>query len=256
MSNIINRVGEINVNNQGTPMKIINYRNSSDLDIEFQDKFQFVKKNQSYMNFKNGAIKNPYDRTVYGVGYLGVGRHKVAIDKVVTNVYKSWASMLERCYSENMKHRNEAYYGVCTVCDEWHNFQNFGDWFEENKYDVDERLHVEKDILFPSNKIYSPDKCLLVPQKINTIFKNKSNKIGLPNGITLLSNGKYRASYSGENLGAFDSIEEAYNVHLIKKKEHITDVANQYKNIITDKVYNALINYNESIENDKNYFNN
>lgn len=33
-----------------------------------------------------------------------------------------------------------------------------------NKYECDERLYIDKDILYPGNKVYSPDTCLLVPQ--------------------------------------------------------------------------------------------
>ena len=38
-----------------------------------------------------------------------------------------------------------------------------------------------------------------------------------------------------------------------KKKEEIIRVANGYKGIIPDEVYNAVIAYEFSIENDKNY---
>ena len=62
-------------------------------------------------------------------------------------------------------------------------FQNFAKWFDDNKYEVDGRLHIDKDILYPNCKIYSPETCLLIPQRINMLFLNKPNKRGLPNGI-------------------------------------------------------------------------
>ena len=62
-------------------MKIVAYRNSEDIDVQFQDKFYYIKEHQTYSNFKSGAIKNPYDKTVFNVGYLGVGRHKFNILK-------------------------------------------------------------------------------------------------------------------------------------------------------------------------------
>ena len=62
--------------------------------------------------------------------------------------------------------------------------QIFSDWSDENKYKCGERLHIYKDILYPGNKIYSPDTCILVPQRINLLFMNKPNKRGLPNGIS------------------------------------------------------------------------
>lgn len=234
-------------------MKIIAYRSYTDMDIEFLDEFHYIKIHQTYSNFIKGQIKNPYDKTVYGVGFIGVGKHKVAINKVATPVYKAWSGMLERCYSKNMKDRNGTYYHISTVCDEWHNFQIFGDWYESNKYEVNERLHVEKDILFPGNKIYSPDTCLLVPQVINTLFINKSNKRNLPNGIIKCSKGRYLAKYNQIELGVYDSVEKAYDVYAKEKKKNIIDVADQYKEIIPLKLYDALLRYEFKIENDRNY---
>lgn len=234
-------------------MKIIAYRSYTDIDIEFLDEFHYIKEHQTYSNFIRGQVKNPYDRTVYGVGFIGIGKHKVAISKVVTPVYKAWAGMLERCYSKNMKHRNSTYYHISTVCDEWHNFQIFGDWYEENKYEINERLHVEKDILIPGNKIYSPDTCLLVPQVINALFINKTNNRNLPNGIFRCGNGKYLARYTHLELGVYDSVEEAYDAYTKEKKRNIIKVADKYKDIIPTKLYEALIRYEFKIENDRNY---
>lgn len=233
-------------------MKVIRYGSYTDIDIEFIDDHHYIKAHQTYSNFKSGCVKNPYDRTVYGIGYIGVGKHKVAINKVVTPVYKAWAGMLERCYSENMRERNRTYFNITEVCAEWHDFQIFGDWYEENKYQIDERLHVEKDILIPGNKIYSPDKCLLVPQIINTLFINKTNKRGLPNGIVKYGNG-FLAKYNHVELGVFDTVEKAYEIYSREKKNNIIEVANQYKDKIPLKLYNALIEYEFRIENDKNY---
>ena len=56
-------------------MKIVAYRMRDDIDIEFLDDFHYVKKHNTYSNFKSGSVKNPYDRTLLGVGYLGDGEY-------------------------------------------------------------------------------------------------------------------------------------------------------------------------------------
>ena len=66
-----NHIGEINVNKHGTKMKIIRYASNEDMDIEFLDDFHYVKEHQAYTNFKTGSVKNPFDKTIFGVGYLG-----------------------------------------------------------------------------------------------------------------------------------------------------------------------------------------
>ncbi len=151
--------------------------------------------------------------------------------------------MLERCYSEKYKEDNKAYYGIATVCEEWKCFQKFAEWYNDNKYEVDGRLHLDKDILLRGNKIYSPDTCLLVPQRINMLFVTRPNKNGLPNGVWIEESGKYSASYNGKKLGRFNSIQDAEEAHYEAKKEAIKKVAKEYQEIIPQKVYEALLNW-------------
>ena len=54
---IENRLGEERLANNGLNMKIIRYRDSSDIDIQFED--GTVVEHKAYLNFKNGAIGYP-----------------------------------------------------------------------------------------------------------------------------------------------------------------------------------------------------
>ena len=204
-----NRLYEIRKNKMGTPMKIINYRKYNDIDVEFLDDFHYIKKHQLYLNFQNGSIKNPYDKTICGVGYIGVGEHLVSVNNKLTIEYQNWTCMLRRCYDKNLKDKYSAYYNKCEVCEEWHNFQNFADWYKKNEYKCDGRLHIDKDILNPNCNLYSPDNCLLVPQRINMLFMNRPNKRNLPNGVIEYPNG-YLARYNGKDLGIYKTLNEAY----------------------------------------------
>ncbi len=235
-------------------MKVVFYRRHDDMDVEFLDDYHFIKKHVTYSNFKRGEIKNPYDKCLYGVGAIGSGKYKV---KVTTNgeytqEYTAWVNMIKRCYYQKENAKNNAYLDKRSVCDEWLNFQNFAQWFENHKYVVNERLHVDKDIKNPCCKVYSPDTCILVPQKINMLFLNKPNKRDLPNGIIKCING-YQAKYGGESIGIYNTIEEAYYYQTQKKKQEIIKVANEYKNIIPNEVYDIIVNYEFLIENDKNF---
>lgn len=253
--NLLNdRTGEIRYNHFGTPMKIISYRNTGDIDIEFQDKHKYIVKHTSYINFKTGSITNPFDITVYGVGCFGVGKHKSSYEKgIVYAGYKTWADMLKRCYRTKYKDMYPAYYNIATVCDEWHCYQIFADWYEENKYEVDERLHIDKDILFPGNKLYEPEKCLLVPQRINMLFSNKKNKQGLPNGINRTKNGRYHVLYNKNNLGTYSNIKDAIERYSYAKESAIRSIAEEYREIIPEKLYIALLEYRVDVKADKNF---
>ena len=109
MSEILDRTGETHINNKGTPMKIIAYRSSGNIDVEFLDSHHYIKKNATYSNFKRGNVSNPYDRTVFGIGYLGE-REDEAIVKHDDDRYACWQHMIERCYLEKKKDIHPSYY--------------------------------------------------------------------------------------------------------------------------------------------------
>ena len=54
-------------------MKIIRYGSYEDIDVEFLDEFHYIKRNQAYTNFRTGSVKNPYDKSLFGIGFLGDG---------------------------------------------------------------------------------------------------------------------------------------------------------------------------------------
>lgn len=233
-------------------MKIIEYRNYSDIDIEFLDDNKYIKRHVTFGNFKRGEVKNPYDKTIFNIGYIGEGNNLIKVDGKPSKTYSIWHEIISRCYGNEKKY--PSYYGICTVCKEWHCFNRFADWYEDNKYECNGRLHIDKDILFPGNKLYSPDTCILVPQRINMLFVNKPNKYGLPNGINRTKNtDKYLVSYNGKSLGVHNTLKSAYEIYSNEKENIIKRIADEYRNIVPDKVYQALYRYRVNINNDKNY---
>ena len=62
-----NRLGEENINYQGDTMKIVEYKNTSDITVEFQDNYM-AHVHSAYKEFQNGIVKNPYHKSIYGAG--------------------------------------------------------------------------------------------------------------------------------------------------------------------------------------------
>lgn len=60
MSNKIDRTGEISVNTKGQKMKIIDYCNANDVDIQFDD--GNIVSHKRYSHFVRGNIENPVDK--------------------------------------------------------------------------------------------------------------------------------------------------------------------------------------------------
>lgn len=157
-------------------MKIIKVLPEDKIIVQFQDSFKYEKEIH-YNNYKRGTVKNPYDKSIYGVGYLGIGKYEAHNENGInTKVYDTWTNMIEICYSDNTRHNHLAYFD-CTVCEEWHNFQTFAEWYAKNYYEIgDGRMHLDKDILVKDNKVYSPSTCIFVPQRINMIFMKKTER--------------------------------------------------------------------------------
>ena len=189
----IDRVGEEGINTFGSKMVIMEYRMRRDIDVYFPE-YDWIVKNVQYNNFKNGSIVCPYERRTFGVGYLGEGEYKVKENGKETKCYRTWVHMLRRCYDEKYQEKYPTY-KECVVCDEWHNFQNFAKWYEENYYEVEgQRMNLDKDILVKHNKIYSSETCIFVPQTINKLFVKRDGKRGDSVIGTSPKDGKYQVN--------------------------------------------------------------
>ena len=110
--------------------------------------------------------------------------------------------MLRRCYAKDSEEwLNYGATGV-KVCKDWHNFQNFADWFYKNNY-TSRKLSLDKDIKYPygfTGKLYCPEYCCLVSMKLNSkmasidkysVMQRKKGKVKnwciLDNGIQAYS---------------------------------------------------------------------
>ena len=229
---------------------------NADVDVYFPE-YDWTFEHAEYNPFKRGSIKCPYEKRVYGVGYLGEGKYKPSENGKLTRVYKTWHHMLERCYDEKV-HKKYPTYMDCEICEEWLNFQNFGEWDSENYYKIEgERMHLDKDILCKGNKIYSKETCLFVPQIINTLFVKRDNDRGESCIGTSLKDGKYQVKCSlinpktgkskNEYLGYYDTQEKAFEVYKYYKEKNIKQVADYYKGQIPTILYNVLYNYEVEI---------
>ena len=166
--------------------------------------------------------------------------------------YRKWRTMLARCYSSRYQ-AMQGTYKDCRVCDEWLIFSNFKKWHDEHYKDGYE---LDKDILFKGNKVYSPNTCCYIPKFINTMLLSCKKVRGvLPVGVVKHGD-RYVAqmsTYSQKSrygyIGTFDTIDDAFQAYKKAKEYHIKKVAQQYfdDGKITEKVYNALMNYHIEI---------
>lgn len=240
------RIGEKYITTEGCEIEIVEYFNSGNVTIQFKDGLRVS--NRHYLDVQQGGIKNPNNPSIYGIGYAGVGKYS---PKKYFKCYSLWRAVVRRGYSEKHKERNPSYSG-CLVAEEWHNFQKFAEWYLiNNNPKIMIGWELDKDILVKGNKIYSPETCEIVPKQINLLFvKNNKSRGILPVGVKKRGK-KFQATISKYNtsidLGLFDTPEEAFKAYKIAKEIHIKEVANEYRGRISDRCYQALINYQVEI---------
>lgn len=74
--------------------------------------------------------------------------------KTKTRLYKTWASMIQRCHDVNHRsYKSYGGYGI-TVCDEWRDFSSFEKWSNSNGYD--ETLTIDRIDCYGN---YCPENC-------------------------------------------------------------------------------------------------
>lgn len=243
MSKVKNRVGESNINFQGLKMTIVEYRKAIDLTVEFED--GTIVKKAAYKEFNSGKIKNLNHPSVFCKGFMGEGVYKAWDKTKLTKVYSTWFGMMVRCYDEKYHLKHPTYKNV-EVCDEWYNFQNFAKWFEDNYI---EGFHLDKDILCPTCRIYSPETCVFVPQQINNMFTSSYSR-DLPIGVYYLR-GRYQVSTPTNDkstyIGFYKTKDEAIKVHKIAKEKYMKEEAEKWKDYIDPRVYQAMYNYEVGI---------
>lgn len=245
------RIGEQSKSLYGTVCKIIDV-SPNGIYVQFQDEHKVIV-HTGYDMFLQCHVKNPYDKSLYGHGYLGEGNYKTSVHSKPDFKYLVWQGILRRCYDEKFNNTKPTYKG-CSMCNEWMNYQTFAKWFEDNYYEVsNERMHLDKDIMYKNNKIYSPETCTIVPQRINVLFVNNHARRGdLPVGVQSTGR-RYRAIctvfgeyyHPGEKR---NTAEEAFGDYKKFKEDLIKKVADEYKGKIPNKLYDAMYRYKIEID--------
>lgn len=180
--------------------------------------------------------KDRQKKTICGVGINDCD--------ITDKSYEVWHGMITRCYSEKFKIKHPSYLG-CIVCDEWLTFSYFKKWFDEH-YQVG--YDLDKDILIKGNKVYSPNTCVFIPHRINTLLNScKISRGTLPVGVSCYDNGnryqvKIRLNGKKKHIGYFTTKEDAFEAYKNAKEKYIKEVALEYyhKGLISFEVFNSL----------------
>ena len=148
--------------------------------------------------------------------------------------YRSWKSMLVRCYWPKYQERFPTYFG-CSVCEAWLKFSVFKSWMEAQEW---QGMALDKDTLLVGNKVYSPEFCIFITPELNAFTTDCAAARGeYPLGVSLSNRtGKFQAEcnnpFSGgkDALGYFDCSDVAHEAWRARKHQH----ACRYADMQTD----------------------
>lgn len=217
--------------------------------VRFEDGYEKITTAKS---IQEGKVKNPYKPHVKGVGFIGEGKYKCRNGDNYCPEYEIWNGILKRCYSEKFHEGHPTYKG-CSVASEWHNFQVFAEWLN-NQPNYGKNYELDKDFLKLGNKIYSPEFCRLIPQEVNAVFTGSENTL---KGVHWCkTKNKYIVQcHIGEKtatgnpkqsyFGAFDDLATAREVYKKHKTEKVLEVLSKYDDIdpiIVDNIKLLLSN--------------
>lgn len=168
---------------------------------------------------------------VYGVGVNDAAYHVTIRDAVdglqkitwLCPFYRAWTNMLRRCYSAGEHARYPTYIG-CAATPEWHSFLVFRAWMMGMDW---EGNHLDKDILIPGNKVYSPGTCVFLSSQLNSFITDRGAARGdHPIGVDMdKRRGKFRTQCSNpftgkhESLGYFTCPDAAHEAWRRRKHE-------------------------------------
>lgn len=199
--------------------------------------------NEEYMDLQRGIVL---------VEDLGRQQEYVPYITLKSNTaYSIWNGIYIRCYRDNRV------YDGAYMCDLWKNDKDsFVEWWHSEYYECDgESMAVDKDLLYPGNKEYAPDKCCIIPQTLNTMLSNcKKHKnkwkssLNLPLGVRYdraikMYYGEFRTFGHDEviRLSYWETPEQAFEEYKMHKQADILIMADKYKSKVPRKVYEALL---------------
>lgn len=207
------RVGLTFTTKYGTTYVVVDYVNASNVTIKFLDDFEYTY-SATWAKIKQGSVRNPYDKTIVGIGYLGLlpnGEKPVTTysDGNSTKEYVCWADMIRRCYDEHYWINNPTY-RHCSVCERWHNFSNFlvdieslqgyNEWIVNSGWEIDKDLKQQN----VKNKVYSPDTCCFIKQNTNVLESSRRSGFADRNKIIC-------TLYNDDVVLTFASVQDAAN---------------------------------------------
>ena len=242
-------VGKVCKSKSSGDFKILKYNDRANVEIQFLNTgFETVAR---LGDIKNGEVKDCFAPSVYGVGIVGT-KYQSSVNGVQTKEYGLWKGMLKRCYSDVYKKKHPTYED-CKCSENFKSYEYFYGWCNKQIGFDNEGWQLDKDLLVKGNKIYNEESCVFIPSEINSVLiKSTATRGEHLIGVYWNKTSKAfvaRAHVNGKlkHLGSFNTEIEAFNAYKTAKEAFIKEQANNWKDKIDERAYDALMNYKVEI---------
>lgn len=233
-------------NNRGEYFSVLEYLGSNRYLIKFESNGYICIARGD--RIREGRPENPFTPIFKGVGYMGSGKYNSG--GVGREAYLRWSAIWRRIQEPDLFPS----YADCSLDPDWHNFQNFAEWYYNTPYNRKD-WQIDKDILVPGNRVYSADTCVMVPDEINQFFTSKVGIKAPYRGVTKDRHGKFVANLRNEfgkhRLGYFENPEDAYQCYCEAKDIEASRLAQKWKSEIDPRLYDRLVSFNFKEDFDK-----
>ena len=155
--------------------------------------------------------------------------------------YDRWIQVLKRTLSAKVKERRTCYTDA-EICDRWQKASEFKAWIETQIWEEPgrpDKLQLDKDILIPGNKLYSPETCAFVPRELNCVLIVIDNALGVPGVLQrFYKSGRERFVATittrdvRKDVGSYRTLIEAHAAWQLAKIERLEFELNEYRNLV------------------------
>jgi len=141
--------------------------------------------------------------------------------------YACWSNMIRRCYDPKYQKTQPTYIG-CSVAEEWRSFMAFRSWMMTQDW---QGKALDKDIINPGNKVYSPSTCVFVSSHLNNLLMDCGAARGEhPVGVYWdEQRRKYQAhcriNGKKKHLGSYSTPDLAHQAYILCKALIIAETA-------------------------------
>lgn len=197
----------------------------------------------------SNRVKDYTHPNVFGIGYLGEPTVNDC-DPIKMTIIRLWRGIFNRCYDIN-KLNERATYRDCIISPEWYNQVNFKNWClsQMNAGFYQQGWELDKDLLVRGNKVYGPDTCCFLPERLNQLqqVKKDSEYNWLPGVNYDKSRGKFKSEVNFDGVRHYlprrETEMESFLDYKQLKEKLVREDADNWKDKIQPKAYEALKNY-------------